>query len=67
MFTRQHYQAIANFIQDATLDDDRMNEGYVIERSRLMADIADMFKADNPRFDRQRFYDAAYGDKQPAV
>lgn len=47
MFTRKHYQAIANILAQHKVD------------SEVVVDFAKYFATDNERFNKQRFYDAA--------
>jgi len=57
VFSRRHYQAIADILND-------YYEKKSAEMIEAMAkDLADLFEADNPRFDRRRFY-SAVGVKQ---
>lgn len=57
--SRKHYKAIADIMNrysllhpvEFTIDD-------------CIADLATYFKQDNPRFDKQRFYDACYKIEQ---
>ena len=50
MFTKQHYEIIANIIRD--LSDYENN----INRDDLMEHLADYFEKDNENFDRDKFY-----------
>lgn len=50
MFTKQHYEAIAEIIHSRTISWE------VAEEIRYIAiDLADYFQRDNPRFNRGRF------------
>ena len=44
MMTRQHYIKVAKIVKEATT------------RAKFAEELAEMFTADNPRFDRERFY-----------
>lgn len=60
MFTKQHYEAIANIIDESrriNLDYEYLDTDKVVER------LADFFETDNERFDRDRFYTACYKRK----
>lgn len=48
--SRKDYQAIADVI--------KASSGDVPTLTAVAKGIADVFAADNPRFDRERFYDA---------
>lgn len=60
LFQHRHYRAIA-----ATLAKTKPMPGYsAMASTKWLADItalADMFAADNPRFDRERFLEACNG------
>lgn len=58
MFTRQHYEALAELFRDSKDDLDRRD--LVIFAQRL----ADKFANDNPRFDRARFMRESFSDSQ---
>lgn len=58
MMTRKHYEAAAAIIRENTVPNDVAdsfdkirNEGVLL----VASDLADMFAADNSRFDRSRF------------
>lgn len=53
IFTRRHYCAVADLIRDADYLEPET-------RGRLVSDFGSMFKADNGRFDPERFRAAAY-------
>jgi hypothetical protein len=60
-FQRRHYQAVADLLKDvqsANPHEDIFIATLVLE---LVDRFADMFAADNPRFSRSRFVDAAHG------
>ena len=50
MFTRTHYIKIANVLKANSVEPATVG---------IAHDLADMFKADNPRFDRDKFLTAA--------
>lgn len=58
--TRENFEAIAEALRQSTVTE---TDGY-FERGRLtqslmvVSDLADVFAADNPRFDRQKFLGA---------
>ncbi len=50
MFTRQHYQAIADVIKETA------NKAYQTTHTQdLTEKLADYFASDNPRFSREKF------------
>jgi len=51
MFTRQHYQAIAKAISRLPNNQDK---------GMVVSDLINLFEADNPRFDANRFSNACY-------
>lgn len=53
MFSRRHYREIAGVIAAHT-----SKSGDVVHKRRLVAELSAFFKADNPRFDMERFSDA---------
>jgi hypothetical protein len=63
--TRKHYIEAAKVIAEQIEFTRQFNNGK-IEQHRIAATVqianglADMFKRDNPRFDRERFLDACY-------
>lgn len=71
MFQHRHYKAIADLLRKQR---DAINAGafspetdgetamLVKQSDRTIENFANMFSEDNPRFDRQRFKDAAFGD-----
>jgi len=58
--TRKHYRAIAEFIRNNTseIDDDIHSHFMFVPRNSLVFELANLFAADNPNFDRQKFLDA---------
>jgi len=62
MMTKKNFEAIAEALRQSTVQFDE-TDGY-FERGRLtqslmvVSDLADVFAADNPRFDRQKFLEA---------
>lgn len=64
MLTRKDYKAIAKIIRDnrpAESDNDYSN-GKNHAVSDISKALADYLESDNPRFNRQRFYDACFAD-----
>lgn len=64
-FTRQHYQAIASTLavgaqQESAARDAAGGNG---EQPifKIVCELADIFEADNPNFNRDRFFKAVYG------
>lgn len=55
-FTRQHYVAIAEILKRAAKEYSSSEGPYAVEQ--IARDLADLFKRDNPSFDRQRFLSA---------
>ena len=53
MFTKQHYEQIAQIVKDLK---DKYNGFPPIVQDELATKLADMFENDNPRFSRMRFY-----------
>jgi len=51
--SRKHYREIASIIAAHT-----SKSGDVVHKRRLVEDLAAYFKADNPRFNMDRFSDA---------
>jgi len=49
--TKKDYEKIASVI---------FRCGDIISKQKLIADLADAFAQDNPRFDRDRFFNACY-------
>lgn len=61
-FQRRHYLAVAEILSQARQDAYRSQDLFAVGLIEQMAErFADMFKADNGRFSRQRFEDAAKG------
>ena len=63
MFTRQHYEAIAEIIKRNTTririeDVAQVGNGLPCLHSHTVGDMVDYFAKDNPRFDRQKFLKA---------
>lgn len=64
-FTRKHYVEVARIIHDLRVDannalwsrghNDGFQAGARAATNRMQSDLARMFAADNPRFDRERF------------
>ena len=51
MFAKRHYEALATFIQE-------LDRSVPLTEFSVSNQLARMFEADNPRFDRARFKDA---------
>lgn len=63
MFTKQHYQAIANIIKGLTSNANVAWGGHgSIDKDYLVKALADYFEKDNPNFDRELFFKACYGN-----
>ena len=67
MFTRRHYVAIAEVLKQYSADEDAWIEKHGdvwvtadgdTSRPRAHIKLAQMFAADNPRFDMVKFFDA---------
>ena len=66
--TRKDYVAIAEAIAptvrhglSGTIEDRSYAEGHLAAAGSIRGAIADVLAKDNPRFDRQRFYNACEG------
>ena len=55
IFTRRHYQAIAEVIADTKIS--HFNEG-LFAIQEVTEDFCDMFSRDNPNFNREKFLKA---------
>lgn len=55
--TRKHYQMVADVLHRELTD----HQGSLDAVQNIAAGLADAFKADNPRFDRDRFMKAVTG------
>lgn len=53
MFSRRHYREIAGVIAAHT-----SKSGDVVHKRRLVAELSAFFKADNPRFNQEKFTEA---------
>jgi hypothetical protein len=53
-FQHRHYAAIAKVLADAPIDSET--------KAALITNFISLFVPDNPKFDRQRFRDAAQGE-----
>jgi len=61
MFTKQHYQAIANIIKGLTSNANVAWGGHgSIDKDYLVKALADYFEKDNPNFDRELFFKVCY-------
>ena len=58
MFSEQHYIAIANIIKDLRQPNPTQPGYTVVDTRSLTARLADLFKNDNPLFDRNKFIKA---------
>lgn len=56
MMTRKHYVEVAGILAGDLAT--AANEGERLKVRGIALSLADVFKRDNARFDRQRFYDA---------
>lgn len=56
-FTKQHYEAIAACIRANVKE----------KNNYLVYALANMFEADNPLFDRKRFWDACFKEQAPGA
>lgn len=66
MFTRQHFEAIAEILYQYGHVVGRNNDfdqGAEWAVSNVTEELANLFQKDNPRFDRQKFFEAAGVDK----
>uniref|UniRef100_A0A6M3LP76 Uncharacterized protein n=1 Tax=viral metagenome TaxID=1070528 RepID=A0A6M3LP76_9ZZZZ len=59
MVTKQHFEAIANIINNCRRLED-MPDSEHIDTDRIVESMADYFEEQNERFDRDRFYKACY-------
>lgn len=61
MFTRKHYERIAQAIAETSGKYEATEAGSAVDSTRdyIANELADMFAEDNPRFDRERFCAAA--------
>jgi hypothetical protein len=57
--SRKHYQAMADALRCERQYIEATDTRRLSEWSRCVAVVADVFAADNGRFDRERFYRAA--------
>lgn len=64
MFTKQHYERIANVIADTKKYGNTRADGKYNIRNDIANEMADMFEEDNPRFNRTLFMKAAKADDQ---
>lgn len=55
MFSRRHYEAIAEVIRNVG---NQTSENPLTVWERFVDDLADLFHADNERFDRAKFEEA---------
>ena len=57
-YQQEHYEDVANLLTRSTTDHGtsrKSADGGVMALRRVMLDFADLFAADNPEFDRERF------------
>lgn len=60
MMSRKDYRRFADLFAGEMAIADHMNNGSArLQIRHIIASTADIFAQDNPRFDRQRFYDAS--------
>ena len=66
--TSKHYRVLAEMLRGSTcvqlLSD---NPGKYILKETFIEKLADYLEADNPNFDRDKFYDASWYKKTPVV
>lgn len=67
MLTKKHFEAVAAIIhevdQSSFLDGvTDVNVEFSIFRDSIRERLADYFESENPRFDREKFIDATYGE-----
>jgi hypothetical protein len=62
MMTRKDYVATASILNQYRIDAETIS---ITDFDKVVADFADMFQSDNERFDRERFFEACYDDKEP--
>ena len=60
MLTRKDYIKIAEIVSSVPLT---VRKAQYINREQMVDALADYMAADNPRFDRDRFIRACYGEK----
>ena len=54
IFSRQHYCAVSAVLKELTYEFEEAEDG-----AHVRAKFADLFAADNPNFDRQKFEEAS--------
>lgn len=57
--SKKHYIAIAKILHDMSKEDHGDKETHSRAMNRVRSDLSDIFKADNPRFDHERFHKAS--------
>ena len=59
--TKKHYKAIAKAITEATVvpTSGNLNHSFLV-KAKLIADLAVIFKQDNPSFSYEKFVEACY-------
>jgi hypothetical protein len=54
--TKKHYEALVRVIKESTLDQDRN----LLDKGMVLTRLCNMLKADNSKFDEDKFYEAVY-------
>lgn len=63
--TKKHYKAIAKAISEATIVPNSGNTDHsLLVKSKLIADLAVIFKLDNTSFSCEKFFEACYEQKE---
>jgi len=55
MFTKQHYKAIGLIIKKSFNNQQNESSESLDIHSKLISELCNFFKDDNPRFDKQKF------------
>ena len=63
MFTKKHYEAVAQILKDAELKHPEAREAI----NEAVDSFCSLFSADNPRFDAGRFIHASIATNRPAM
>lgn len=56
MTNKKDYEAIAKIIKNSYFEEDPS----IVNKDRLVEGFSDYFERSNPRFDRDKFYEACY-------
>lgn len=66
MFTRQHYERVAQTLAETAGKFESTDAGMAVDSTRnyIANELADMFEADNPRFNRTLFFKAAKAENK---